>query len=143
MRVAIVAGPPCAGKSTFIKKEFPNAHVIDVFDFQTSMMTPADVMESYLKCRDALIEALRTYDDVVLEHTLLKAKRRPMYIEAIRSVTDAPIDMYYLKPSTEEYCRRLMRRKCFRNDKDAEYMLNFGDIPIIEEGYNSVHIIDA
>ena len=141
-KVAIVAGPACSGKSTFIKKTFPDRKVIDVFDFQDDRcVTPATVMRSYLDCRDALVQALKDGYDVVLEHTLLKAKRRPMYIDAIRSVTDADIEMYWFAPDVDTYCGRLKARNCFLGEEDAKFALEFGDVPDVSEGYSKVTII--
>ena len=143
MSVIIVAGPTCAGKSTFIKDHFPQHTVVDLFDFQKNFkfVNPELVFESYIKCRDALVEALKQGKEVVLEHTLLKAKRRAMYIDAIRSVTDAPIEMYFLMPSDKQLFKQMKARKYTRSLDTAKDMKAIAEVPTLEEGYAVVHII--
>lgn len=103
MAIKIVMGPSCAGKSTFIKETFPQATVIDSFNFQKDFMSINEIMQSYIDCKDALISTIKEGKDVVLEHTLLKAKRRPMYIDAIREITDEPINIYVVMPDSDTY----------------------------------------
>lgn len=143
MSVIIVAGPTCAGKSTFIKDHFPQHTVVDLFDFQKDFkfVNPELVFESYIKCRDALVEALKQGQEVVLEHTLLKAKRRAMYIDAIRSVTDEPIEMYFLMPSDKQLFKQMKERKYTRSLDTAKDMKAIAEVPTLEEGYAVVHII--
>lgn len=143
MSIIIVAGPTCAGKSTLIKARFPNHHVVDLYDFQKHLkwVNPAVVLETYEACRDALVDAIINYDNVVLEHTLLKEKRRPMYIDAIREVSTAPIDMYFLMPSKDELVRRMRTRDLSFTEDEAASMLELAEIPTLSEGYNTVHLI--
>ena len=141
MSVIIVAGPPCAGKSTFIKKNFPDRTVIDVYDYQQSIVSVESVMQSYYDCKDALVLALQRGESVVLEHTLLKAKRRPMYIDAIRSITDQDIDIYFIVPNLETYIQRQRSRNCYRGEEDSQMTLDIIELPTKEEGFNNVYII--
>ena len=143
MSVIIVAGPTCAGKSTFIKDHFPNHTVIDLFDFQKDFkcVTVEGVMKSYEECRDALAAAIDRGEDVVLEHTLLKAMRRPMYIDAIREHTDEPIEMYFLMPSDEQLFRQMKERKYASDIRTAQSMKEIVELPTVAEGYAVVHII--
>lgn len=103
-RVVFVFGPPCSGKLTFIKKHFPHHFLVDVHEFQMQGM---GVWESCCATEAALKEALRNHDKVVLKHTLMKAKRRPMYTDAVRSVLGdgAFIAAYYSLPDIETYVR--------------------------------------
>lgn len=143
MSIIIVAGPTCAGKSTFIKEHFPTHTVVDVFDFQKDLpcICADTVLESYKHCRDALIAAINRGEDVVLEHTLLKQKRRPMYIDAIREHTNAPIEMYFLMPSDQQLFKQMQKRKYARDIQTAINMKMTAELPTIDEGYAVVHII--
>jgi predicted kinase len=143
MSVIIVAGPTCSGKTTFIKNNFPNHTVIDLFDFQKDIVFASyeNIMQSYIECRDALVAALKRGEDVVLEHTLLKAMRREMYINAIRSVTDAPVEMYFLMPSDEQLFKQMKERKYPGSIATAQQMKQIAEIPTTSEGYAVVHVI--
>lgn len=143
MSVIIVAGPTCAGKSTFIKDHFPNHKVIDLFDYQKHFkyVTVDAVLQSYEECKMALQEALRNGEAVVLEHTLLKQKRRPMYIDAIRECTDEPIEMYFLMPSDKQLIKQMRERSYASDIKTAQNMKDTVELPTLDEGYTVVHII--
>ena len=92
MSLTIVMGPSCSGKSHLIKERFSNAKVIDLYDFQErGFVTVESIWQSYVDCAEALKEALKTGEDIVLEHTLLKRIRREWYIEQIREVTNDEI----------------------------------------------------
>ena len=143
MSVIIVAGPTCAGKSTFIKDHFPDHTVVDLFDFQKDFkyVTVEGVMQSYEECKNALQAALRQGKNVVLEHTLLKQMRRPMYIDAIRECTNEPIEMYFLVPSDEQLIKQMRERSYASDIKTAQSMKEVIELPTLSEGYAVVHII--
>lgn len=143
MSVIIVAGPTCAGKSTFIKDHFPDHTVVDLFDFQKDFkyVTVEGVMQSYEECKNALQAALRQGKNVVLEHTLLKQMRRPMYIDAIRECTNEPIEMYFLVPSDEQLIKQMRERSYASDIKTARSMKEVIELPTLSEGYAVVHII--
>ena len=98
-------------------------------------------MNSYEECRDALAAAIDRGEDVVLEHTLLKEMRRPMYIDAIREHTDEPIEMYFLMPSDEQLFRQMKERKYASDIRTAQSMKEIVERPTVAEGYAVVHII--
>lgn len=142
MSVVIVMGPACSGKSTFIKEYFKDRTIIDLYDFQSAKNgSLSAVWLSYEDCRDALVEALKSGKSVVLEHTLLLRKRRPMYIEAIRSVTDEPIDVYCMVPSIDTLYERIKKRNVRLTRKQAEEALNMLELPVLEEGFENIYLI--
>ena len=143
MAIIIVAGPTCAGKSTFIKENFADKEVVDLFDFQENIafFNVTSIMRSYEECRDALIEKIKEGKDVVLEHTLLKAIRRKFYIDAIREVTNEPIEIYFLMPEREVYRQQLKERKQPTDDDFIDGSYSILEIPTKDEGYNQVTII--
>ena len=139
--IYFVSGPACAGKTYYIKHHFPNAVVVDLYTFQSEENSIAKVKESYDKCALALEEAVRNNPtrDIVLEHTLLKAKRRPQYIEAIRKVNpQAQITMIFLCPPVEILMRNAKLRGCPYTLSQAKEALSAGDIPTIAEGFSRI-----
>lgn len=144
MSVIIVMGPPASGKSTFIKENFKNKEVIDLFAFQEHILpTYESVWQSYVDCAECLKEKIKEGKDVVLEHTLLKKKRREWYISQIREVTDDDIIIYCILPFVDEYYQRCKKRKQTITKSTAKSMLDELEIPTKDEGYKSVYIINA
>lgn len=143
MSVIIVAGPTCSGKSTFIKENFSDREVVDLFDFQKDklFLNIQGILKSYEECKNTLIEKIKEGKSVVLEHTLLKAIRRKPYIDAIKEVTDEPIEIYFLFPEREIYRKQLEMRKQPTDDDfiDGSYLVV--EIPTEDEGYDKVTVI--
>ena len=135
--ITIVMGPPCAGKSTFIKKNFPDAKVIDLFDYQKDCFTEADVWHSYEVCAAKLQKAIKENKEVVLEHTLLKAIRRKYYVDKIREVTDENINIVCLIPSAKVLKERCKKRKTSYNSMNLEIL----EKPKKKEGFSEITII--
>jgi predicted kinase len=142
MSVIIVSGPPFAGKSTFIKKHFPERTVVDIYTFQQNrLIEPETIMDTYEDCKCALQQAIREGKSVVLEHPLLCQKRRPMYINAIREVTDEDIEMYFILPSKKEHLRRARQRMKNCPAAYIHYVNELAEVPHEDEGYSKICII--
>ena len=135
--ITIVMGPPCAGKSTFIKKNFPDAKVIDLFDYQKDCFTKEDVWHSYEVCAEELQKAIKENEDVVLEHTLLRAIRRKYYIDKIREVTDEDINIVCIIPSQKVLKERCEKRKTSYNGSCLDIL----EKPKKKEGFSEITII--
>ena len=141
MSIIFVIGPSCAGKSTYIKENLPDYKIIDLFDFQDyKFITVENIMKSYYDCKDALIEAIKENENVVLEHTLLKAERRKIYIDAIKELGNFDIDIVVIKPDINT----LMKQKALRgtNIYQAQDELDLLEIPTKEEGFRNITIIE-
>lgn len=145
MTIKIVMGIPCAGKSTFIKKYFPNSRKIDLYDFQKQYkkINYFDIMQSYEDVKNELLESIRNNEDVILEHTLLKAIRREMYIEAIKEITDEPIDVYLIHPTIQRFKENHAIRlgEEFHDDELKEYFDTL-EIPTTKEGFAHVYLVE-
>ena len=143
MNVYFVIGPSCAGKSTYIQNNFPNVLKIDLLDYQKDLFSISDVFKSYEDCKNALIEAVKTGKDVVLEHTMLMCKRRPPYIEAVRQNCDCKLICIVLKPSARKLQNRQKKQYGYRPDiTHAKEMLNILEIPSKDEGFDEIIIIE-
>lgn len=143
--VIFVIGPAGAGKTTFINKMFPNYKKIDLYDYQIGKkVSQEDIMRSYEECRDALIEAVKNEENVVLEHTLLLSKRRPMYIDAVRSVSDCPIDVYCILPTPEVLRAHRIERgaSSLASITYAKSELTMFEIPKKEDGFRNIIIVN-
>lgn len=145
MNVYFVIGPACAGKSTYIKENFKDAIIVDLYDFQKdSFITVESIIESYNKCEEKLIEALKTGKDVVLEHTLLLRKRRPQYIKAVRDNCDCKLTCIVIKPSIEALMRQEEARYgCKIDVEHVEGTLNMLELPLEEDGFDEIKIIET
>ena len=89
MSINFVIGPPCSGKSYFIENTFSkNSIIIDIWDYQKDLpyFNVENIIESYELAKKNLIEAIKNNPDkqIIFEHTLLKAIRRKLYLDAIR-----------------------------------------------------------
>ena len=140
--LTIVMGPSCAGKSTYIKEHFPNTEVVDILDFQANLIvaTEETVLKTYEEHLNKVKELLSQGKDVVIEHTLLKAKRRLWYIQQIREVYSGDIDIICIKPSEDLLAFRSQLRHI------AQWytllMLDELELPTFEEGYKNITIIE-
>lgn len=139
--IKFVIGPACAGKSTFIKNNFPEYKIVDLYSFQRKFLTINNIMESYYECKTALIEAIKENENVVLEHTLLKRKRRTMYIEAVKEITNEPIDIYVIKPTEEEMEIHYKMRKFNTTFATYKEELEMLEIPTKEDGFRNIYIV--
>lgn len=139
MKITFVMGVPCAGKTTYIKNNFQNRTIIDLYDYQQKLLSLKDVALSYEKCKEALIKAIQNNEDVVMEHTLLKSIRRIPYIEAIREITDSPIEIILLNPSMKILKKNVEKRKCALCYSEAG--LDILEIPKKEEGFSKIILV--
>ena len=139
-KVIFVIGCPCSGKSTYIKNNFSNIPVIDLWDFQNYKFANYDnIYQSYVDCLDALLKAVEDNDLVILEHTLLLAKRRLMYIEPLKE-RGIDIDCICMYPSFDGLKARMIQRDCYGDDEEIEYLLDFIELPTKEEGFSNIMI---
>ena len=143
MKIIFVMGPSCAGKSTFIKKNFPDMKVLDLFEYEERIgfSIPA-IKEAYKQIEKDLVDCVKNNEDIIMEHTLLKAIRREVYIKAIKEVSDSPIIGYFLLPSDDEIKANAKKRRVKMSDSELKNVREILDIPSVEEGFSEIHIID-
>lgn len=162
MKVIFVMGCPGSGKTAFVKKylqEHPQEDCIsiDLLDFQCRAESYLDIVDSYMQALGALIHVIALIQEtggdgtVIFEHTLVKASRRPMYIEAIKSMCereDIELIAYYTNPTAVQYTK--MYYKDMNRDKDdmfdymvrgSQRLLQAFDVPTEQEGFDKVYPI--
>lgn len=145
--VTFVCGMPCVGKSTYIKKHFPNAEIIDIYNYQNKngFCFVNDCFNWYEQAKVDLVEkALQT--DVVVEHTLLKKNRRLEQIENLRNNGyTGEIHLVFINPDVETHKERLLQRKFkdYELDDFRNMHIDIMELPSDDdnEGFDSILII--
>ena len=147
MSITFVMGPAGVGKSTYIKDNLlsknKNLVIVDLYTYQENkILNQNGILQSYYDCLEDLIKAIKDGKDVVLEHTLLKAIRREMYIKAIREISNEPIDIILIKPPLETIRERWKKREIYTSDFYIKANLDTLEIPTNEEGFNSIVVLE-
>lgn len=157
LKVSFVIGSTASGKSTFIKQNFTDKNVefLNVYDFQMKAFEEAGFqnkipLREEIRCLfnannnllEAIVEKLQQGKNLVVEHTLLKSKRRITYIEAIRkAVGNVEIEFYVMQPSEEIYRERLEKRDLLKKYSFQFYKNMALDLefPNVAEGFDRVY----
>ena len=94
MRILFVIGPAYSGKSIYIRKEYPNAVVVNISNYnkyakaaESNEELETIARNAMLYCTEELrhrILAAKEDDIIILENHLLKKKRRVFYLEILR-----------------------------------------------------------
>lgn len=124
-KLIFVIGAAAVGKSYFIEQNYgeKDVEILHIHDYQQraydeagfGKTAPLGANFACLKKANELllkdvIEKLRSGRDVVVEHTLYKAKRRIAYIEEIRKAADVLIEFYVISPSDGQWESNLKKR---------------------------------
>ncbi|MDO5109762.1 MAG: hypothetical protein Q4D59_07520 [Erysipelotrichaceae bacterium] len=123
MRIIFIAGPAFSGKSIYIERNFPEAKTVKISTFNKIAYEAIDNEEletlaknAWLYCKEALQNTIRTAgadDTVILEHQLLKKDDRAFYLDAVREVTDEPVELIVMDPDEDMIERMLNFEKSF------------------------------
>lgn len=142
-KVTFVIGANATGKSTFIKNNFSekNVVILNVYDYQQNRFKEAGDNISFrqeFKClykanEDLLldiIEKLKQGNEVVVEQTFFKAKRRIATIDRIRDAIkdDIRIECYVMSPSDDVWKEQIAKRKLcgsFQSYKESAQQIEF------------------
>jgi len=149
MRIIFIAGPAFSGKSIYIGQNFPEAKLIKISTFNKIAYEAIDneeletlAMNAQLYCKEALQNTLRCAKEdetVILEHQLLKKEGRAFFIQAVREVTDEPIECFVLDPDEEMIEKMLDFEKSFI--MLHKYEKGKMELPQAEEGFAKVEIV--
>ncbi|MCI8397842.1 MAG: ATP-binding protein [Oscillibacter sp.] len=125
--VIFVIGANYTGKSYFISRTFSGGQyaLLNVYDYQKRLAEErrrrqgryASFPELYQETHQAnrllkedIVALVRQGRDVVAEQTFFRALRRIPYLDAIRAVSDTPVEVYVMQPTEEELLRNCRQR---------------------------------
>lgn len=157
----LVIGVPASGKTHWINscKEFADAVKLDIYNYQ-QMVREEFTDEEYISSHDTyrilfeaneriikdIVEHINAGEDVIVEHTLYKMKRRLQMIDVVHKVSDTPIEIYLMQPSDEQ-----LQKNCELKDTEDEYMfwrakrqMEDVELPSVSEGFaKTFYVIDG
>ncbi|MDO4520595.1 MAG: hypothetical protein Q4B44_03030, partial [Erysipelotrichaceae bacterium] len=96
---------------------------------------------AWLYCKEALQNTIRTAgadDTVILEHQLLKKDDRAFYLDAVREVTDEPVELIVMDPDEDMIERMLNFEKSFI--MLHVYEKGKMELPEAQEGFAGIEI---
>jgi len=141
-KITIVMGISCSGKSTYINKYYSDREKFDIFEYQTkqALHTLEDVFKYHEDCQNDFINAIKEGKDVILEHTLLKKIRRTVYLNAIREITDVPVELVFMNPTKETHIERLKLRGFDDGEEFLEDYYEGIEFPTEDEGFKLIEV---
>lgn len=150
-------GTAASGKTHFIKENFSHMNYkhISIGVIQRELKTQEEVdtmaffeyfdylAECNEKAKNDMVEALEAGENVILEHTLYKAKRRIGYTEAAREVTDEPIEIYVMMPSRDRLRENLKMYKSGGEEMLPRMLSDMAQIeyPNPAEGFDKIYSV--
>ncbi len=139
-------GPAFSGKSIYIRREFPNAEVVNISPFQKAVYAAESNdeineigMNADLYCMEELRQRVqRASDDavIVLEHHLLKKEERARYLDTVRQVSDAPVECIVVTPYEDMVAKILDHNETLI--RFHQYEKEKMEMPEVSEGFASV-----
>lgn len=156
MALNIVMGVSGSGRTYFIEHNFSAWEHFSVGDYQRKLREETDdskmmdffaykllLIKANEQIQEDVLQALKQGQDVVLEHTWYKAKRRIVYMEEFRKVTDSPINIYVVMPSEDRFRNNLIVSPK-HSEKDFDRLwaeMDAIEMPNIAEGYDKIYIV--
>lgn len=153
MAIRIIIGTAYSGKSYFAQTRFPDALKLDIYEYQNQVKSEGALPNSFAILYEAnerikkdLVDAVAEHKDVVMEHTLFKCKRRIVYVDAIREVSDERIELYLMWPSEDRLKDNILKRDGDRDDNDDffKHIKNVQkeiEMPNTAEGFSKIYIV--
>ena len=153
-KLIFVIGATAAGKTFFIEQNYKDKDVdiLNVYDYQQKAYDEVRVGDSIpfgaqfrclYKANEMLLQDIKQKlmlgRDVVVEHTLYKAKRRIAYIDEIRKISDVTIDFYVMSPSESRWESNLKKRELedmLEGLKEQQKQIEF---PNVAEGIDQIY----
>lgn len=156
MALNIVMGVSGSGRTHFIEHNFSSWKHFSVGDYQRKLREETGdfefmdffahkllLIKANEQIQEDVIEALKQGENVALEHTYYKAKRRVAYMEEFKKVTDSPIHIYVVMPSEEQFRNNLIVSPK-HSEKEFDRLwaeMDAIEMPNIAEGYDKIFIV--
>lgn len=144
-KLIFVIGANASGKSHFIRKHYQDkdAEMLNIYDYQMRLDEWNYDFNGLMRANNELLGDIMAHlsqgRDVVVEHTLYKAKRRIAYIDEIRKQFDVTIEFYVMCPSDARWEQNLARRELTgglqRYKRDASAI----EFPNAAEGIDAIY----
>lgn len=160
-KVIFVIGANATGKSYFIKERYnkQNIIILDVFDYQQRAYDAEgygenDAISFYARYRclmfvnlqllSDILKNVKNGQDVVVEQTFYKAKRRISFIDEIRKTADVSIEVYVMSPSDKVWESNLKKRNCAYTMENMKKEAENIEFPNPSEGFDAIYeVIDG
>lgn len=154
--VTFVIGATASGKTTFIKKNFPNNEdtvFLNVYNYQQAAYKEAGFggtipFKEEFKCLyranenllSDIITVLKQCKNVIVEQTLFKSKRRIRYIDTIRNaLKDVFIEVYVMSPSDSVWETYVTERKLAHSFQHLKANAEKIEFPNPSEGFDKIY----
>ena len=153
-KLTFVIGATATGKTYFINQNYrdKDVDILDVYDYQQrayeevgfgkSIPIGAEfrcLMKANNMLLDDIIEKLSQGRDLVVEQTFYKAKRRIMYIDEIRKVTDVLIEVYVMRPGDSLWESNLRKRELEGSLQSYKETADEIEFPNPAEGIDAIY----
>lgn len=142
--ITFVCGVPCAGKTTFISKNFSDKTILNLFNYQENCYFLNDFLKAEENIKKDLLEKALQGTEVIVEHTLLKRKRREEQINFLRdNGYKGEIHLIFLNPPLNILEERTIARHGTKNSLSfLNNHLSILELPSNDEKFTSITIVE-
>lgn len=158
-KVTFVIGANATGKTYFIENNYADkdVEILNVYDYQQRVyeeegfkesipfgMQFGCLMRANMELLDDIMEKLKREQDVVVEQTFYKAKRRISYFDIIRKIPEVEIEVYIMNPSDEFWKANLKKSDPEGNFEGYKREAQAIEFPNPAEGIDAIYeVVDG
>lgn len=158
-KLTLVIGANATGKTYFIENHYvgKGADILNIYDYQQRVYNEEGFKDGIpigaqfrclMRANELLLsdicERLLKGRDVVAEQTFYKAKRRIVYIDEIRKISDVEIEVYVMQPSDALWKSNLEKRDSGRTFESHKQEAKEIEFPNVAEGMDRIYeVVDG